>query len=242
LILGGDRVRAQVIDRDEEGWLVRFPDCPEGVVAMLQQVGRMPLPPYIHRGDDDPGAEDRDRYQTVYAREPGAVAAPTAGLHFTDDLFERLDTRGVARATLTLHVGAGTFAPVRAVHVEEHRMHAERFSVPQSTADAIREARGRGGRVVAVGTTVVRALESCATGAGCVAAGRGECDLFVYPGYRFQVVDAMLTNFHLPKSTLLMLVCAFGGQRRVLDAYSEAVQEGYRFYSYGDAMLLVRAD
>jgi len=240
LVFGEGRVRAQVIERGEDGWLVRFPDRPGGVEEMLWEIGRMPLPPYIHRNSGDSDREDRDRYQTVFARHPGAVAAPTAGLHFTGSLLARLEEAGVTRANLTLHVGAGTFTPVRSERVEDHRMHTERFELPPQTADAIRDARSRGGRVVAVGTTAVRTLEGCAKGDGLVAAGRGECDLFIYPGYRFEVVDAIITNFHLPRSTLLMLVCAFAGRRRILEAYAAALREGYRFYSYGDAMLMNR--
>jgi S-adenosylmethionine:tRNA ribosyltransferase-isomerase len=201
----------------------------------------MPLPPYIRREDADPDAPDRERYQTIYAREPGAVAAPTAGLHFTKRLLDELSEGGIESAQITLHVGTGTFLPVRVTRVEEHRMHSERFDLPESTVDAIRRTRERGGRVVAVGTTVVRTLESSAVGDRRVGAGSGDCDLFIYPGYRFRVVDALLTNFHLPCSTLLMLVCAFAGHGEVLAAYGEALREDYRFYSYGDAMLAIGA-
>ena len=203
----------------------------------LRQHGRVPLPPYVRRA---PGPADAERYQTVYARQEGAVAAPTAGLHFDEEMLAGLSRRGVETAFVTLHVGAGTFLPVRSERVEDHRMHAERLTVPAGTAEAVRAARRRGRRVVAVGTTVVRALET-ASRAGEPAAFSGETDLFVYPGYRFRAVDALLTNFHLPESTLLMLVCAFAGTDRVLAAYRHAVARRYRFFSYGDAMFLPRA-
>lgn len=200
--------------------------------------GEVPLPPYIDRA---PADEDRERYQTVFARTPGAVAAPTAGLHFDDALFERLEARGVGRAFLTLHVGAGTFAPVRTEQVEAHRLHPERVTVSAALCDRIEEARGRGGRVVAVGTTVVRALETAALG-GRLEPFEGETDLFIYPGFKFRVVDALVTNFHLPESSLLMLVAAFAGRERTLAAYRHAVAERYRFFSYGDAMFVTPAN
>ncbi len=208
----------------------------------LERHGRMPLPPYIRRGrGEDPWREtDRASYQTVFARERGGVAAPTAGLHFTRELLERLEARGVERAALTLHVGEGTFRPVRAEHTADHVMHPEEFVLPEGTVAAIELCRTRGRRVVAVGTTVVRVLESCADVDGRVRAGAGTTQLFLQPGAAFRVVDALLTNFHLPRSTLLMLVCAFAGRERVLRLYSEAIERGYRFYSYGDAMLLLR--
>lgn len=211
------------------------------IPELLERAGRVPLPPYIHRADDlDPRDElDRERYQTVYAREPGAVAAPTAGLHLTEELLARLAERGVERATVTLHVGPGTFRPVETEHMEEHRMHAERFHLPEETCAAVARCRARGGRVVCVGTTTVRVLESRASEDGALAPGSGSTDLFLLPGHRFRCVDALLTNFHLPRSTLLALVCAFGGTERVLALYREAVERGYRFYSYGDAMLLL---
>ncbi|MEO6270393.1 MAG: tRNA preQ1(34) S-adenosylmethionine ribosyltransferase-isomerase QueA, partial [Lautropia sp.] len=196
--------------------------------------GRLPLPPYIgHAGD----ADDDSRYQTVYASRPGAVAAPTAGLHFDAAILERLRERGVATAMLTLHVGAGTFLPVRTENLAEHRMHSERFEIPVETARLLAQTRSRGGRIVAVGTTSLRALE--ASGGR---AGSAETDLFVTPGYRFSVVDMLVTNFHLPKSTLLMLVSAFAGVDAIRRAYSHAIAKRYRFFSYGDAMLLQRCD
>jgi S-adenosylmethionine:tRNA ribosyltransferase-isomerase len=200
----------------------------------------MPLPPYVHRVPGDPReAADRERYQTVFARHPGAAAAPTAGLHFTPEVLQRLEARGVARTAVTLHVGPGTFLPFRGEEVpDDHRLHEEPFAVPQEAAAAIADARARRSRVVAVGTTVARTLETAAGEDGTVRAGAGRTRLFLRPGSRFRVVDALLTNFHLPRSSLLLLVCAFAGRERTLAAYREAVAEGYRFYSYGDAMLV----
>jgi len=224
--LGGGRWRVQLRARGGD------------VAAELERCGRAPLPPYIARdGREDP-AVDRERYQTVYARVPGAVAAPTAGLHFTPELLARIAALGVELATVTLHVGEGTFAPVRAEQVEQHRMHSEAYELPETTAAAVETARARGGRVIAVGTTSARTLETCARPGRTVAAGAGESSLFLYPGRPGVVVDALLTNFHLPQSTLLMLVAAFAGRERVLAAYAEAVARGYRFFSFGDAMLI----
>ncbi|HEY5790334.1 MAG TPA: tRNA preQ1(34) S-adenosylmethionine ribosyltransferase-isomerase QueA [Gammaproteobacteria bacterium] len=206
--------------------------------AWLERAGHVPLPPYIARDDE---TADRERYQTVFARHPGAVAAPTAGLHFDAELLERLQGAGVELAWVTLHVGAGTFQPVRAERLQEHRMHREWVEVTAATCAAVAATRARGGRVVAVGTTAVRSLESAAAG-GTLAPLRGDTDLFITPGYRFRCVDALLTNFHLPESTLLMLVCAFAGYRQVLAAYRHAVAARYRFFSYGDAMLLTRRE
>ncbi|GIX22678.1 MAG: S-adenosylmethionine:tRNA ribosyltransferase-isomerase [Gammaproteobacteria bacterium] len=208
----------------------------EPVFERLERIGRIPLPPYIRRPD---AAIDRERYQTVYARRPGAVAAPTAGLHFDEPLLAALAARGVERLFVTLHVGAGTFQPVRGERIEEHRLHSEQAEITAETVAAIEAVRARGGRVVAVGTTVVRTLESAAAG-GRLRPFRGETDLFIVPGHEFRVVDALITNFHLPRSTLLMLVCAFGGRERVLAAYRHAVEHRYRFFSYGDAMFLER--
>jgi len=234
------------VDPDGRGqpfWDVELWDPAEpevGVVELLERAGRIPLPPYIERDAEDPrDAQDRELYQTIYAREPGAVAAPTAGLHFTPELFERLAERGIERAHLTLHVGPGTFLPITVDDPAQHRMHAERFNLPESTARAVERCRARGGRVVAVGTTTVRVLESCADAEGRLTAGEGETSIFLTPGYRFRAVDALLTNFHLPGSTLLLLVAALAGRRRVLDLYTEAVERGYRFYSYGDATLFL---
>jgi S-adenosylmethionine:tRNA ribosyltransferase-isomerase len=205
--------------------------------AALARAGRIPLPPYIRR---EPVELDRERYQTIWARAPGSAAAPTAGLHFTEGLLARLEARGVRRAAVTLHVGPGTFLPVRAGSIEDHRMHPERYEVSAATAAEIEACRARGGRVVAVGTTSVRTLESAFDGTR-VSPGSGRTSLFIRPGHAFRAVDALVTNFHLPRSTLLMLVCALGGTDRVLAAYREAVARRYRFFSYGDAMLLVRA-
>ncbi|MCU0561410.1 MAG: tRNA preQ1(34) S-adenosylmethionine ribosyltransferase-isomerase QueA [Desulfobacterales bacterium] len=202
---------------------------------LLDRQGHVPLPPYIRRLDRP---EDRKAYQTVYAAVRGAVAAPTAGLHFTPELLEEIRAKGVAVACITLHVGYGTFAPVRSADIRTHRMHAERYHISASAAEAVNAARDAGRRVVAVGTTAVRTLEFAAGDDGRVRSGSGWCDLFIYPGYRFKAIDAMITNFHLPKSTLLMLVAAFAGREPILDAYRAAVAEGYRFYSYGDAMLI----
>jgi S-adenosylmethionine:tRNA ribosyltransferase-isomerase len=210
----------------------------EGVTDLakiLAAVGHVPLPPYIRRAD---GARDRDDYQTVYAAHDGAIAAPTAGLHFTGELLERLERKGVCIARITLHVGYGTFVPVRAADIRDHRMHAEWFDLPAEAADAISETRARGGRVAAVGTTCIRTLEYCAIAGGRVEARRGMCDLFIYPGFAFKVVDVLITNFHLPKSTLMMLVSAFAGRERIMNAYAEAIRHEYRFFSYGDAMLI----
>jgi S-adenosylmethionine:tRNA ribosyltransferase-isomerase len=219
---------ATVIAR--EGDLVEF-ELDREPAPYFEAHGEVPLPPYIER---TAGAQDRERYQTVYARDPGSVAAPTAGLHFDDTMLRRLAAGGVECAWLTLHVGAGTFQPVRAERLEDHRMHFERAQVPAAAVEAIAAARRRGGRVVAVGTTVVRSLETAAHG-GTLEPFEGETDLFIHPGFRFRVVDAMLTNFHLPESTLLMLVSAFAGSERVLEAYRHAVAKAYRFFSYGDA-------
>jgi S-adenosylmethionine:tRNA ribosyltransferase-isomerase len=221
---------------DGEGFYeVRFDRDEAGLAEALERVGRIPLPPYIRRAPD---AGDRERYQTVVAREPGSVAAPTAGLHFTPGLLARLASRGVTRATVTLHVGPGTFLPVRTSRLEEHRMHSERYEVPEATCRAFDATRRAGGRVVAVGTTAVRTLESAITPEG-LTAGPGRTGIFILPGHAFRAVDGLLTNFHLPRSTLLALVCAFGGTERVLPAYREAVSARYRFFSYGDAMALL---
>ena len=208
------------------------------VAAALERCGRAPLPPYIAREGREDVAADRARYQTVFARTPGAIAAPTAGLHFTHELLQRLSASGIELAWVTLHVGEGTFAPVRTNVVAEHRMHPERYELPVATAAAIAAAKARGGRVIAVGTTSCRTLETCARDDGTVLAGNGTSELFLHPGCRFRVVDGLLTNFHLPQSTLLMLVAAFAGRERVLAAYADAVARGYRFYSFGDAMLI----
>ena len=218
-------------------------------MTALNRVGLTPLPPYIHRDQEPPGeasaqqqaqeTADRERYQTVYAREPGAVAAPTAGLHFDEAMLERLAACDVGIARITLHVGLGTFQPVRVENIEEHQMDVERYQITAEAAQTINACRADGGRIVAVGTTVVRTLEAVADDSGQIAADSGETSLFVYPGYQFRAVDMLLTNFHLPRSTLLMLVSAFAGREQVLSAYQEAVSRRYRFYSYGDCMLII---
>jgi S-adenosylmethionine:tRNA ribosyltransferase-isomerase len=208
---------------------------PEPFDRMLESIGHVPLPPYIHRQDT---RQDHHSYQTVYAEHKGAIAAPTAGLHFTRTLLKRLADKGVSLTYVTLHVGYGTFVPVRVTDIRQHRMHAEWFSLPDDTAQAVARAKENGGRVVAVGTTCVRTLEYCASEEGRLTAQSGMCDLFIYPGYRFKIVDAMITNFHLPQSTLLMLVSAFAGRDAILKAYAEAARQTYRFYSYGDAMFI----
>jgi S-adenosylmethionine:tRNA ribosyltransferase-isomerase len=243
----------EVLGREGQFYRLRFP---VSVMQVLEAEGEVPLPPYIDRPAT---AGDEANYQTVYARQPGAVAAPTAGLHFTRAMLDALPLQGVEVASVTLHVGAGTFQPVRVTDIQDHHMHFERYEVPAEAAEAVNRARQRGGRIVAVGTTVVRTLETAALQlqdkvadgergrlnagqpeTGLIEAGRGETDLFITPGFQFRVVDALLTNFHLPESTLLMLVCAFGGYRRVMAAYAAAVAAGYRFFSYGDAMFLER--
>jgi len=219
-------------------WTFELRDAGGDVHGALERVGRAPLPPYIARGADEDVARDRARYQTVFARNPGAVAAPTAGLHFTEPLLAELRTRGIEQSFVTLHVGEGTFLPVRAETVEQHVMHREDYVLPEGTAQAVDAARARGGRVVAVGTTACRTLETCAASGRCVAAGSGSSQIFLYPGHGPQVVDVLFTNFHLPQSTLLMLVASMVGREEILRVYAEAIREGYRFYSFGDAMLI----
>ena len=238
----GDGLRARVVARTCDGYEIGLEADEGDPVEAFYRLGNVPLPPYIRRAPHDPRDPiDRERYQTVFAERPGAVAAPTAGLHFTKALLEAVAARGVRTARLTLHVGPGTFLPVRSDDVEDHAMHAEAYDLPEATARAVHETRRSGGRVVAVGTTVVRTLEAAAAPDGTLRPGTGSCDLFILPGHRFLAIDVLLTNFHLPRSTLLMLVCAFAGRERVLAAYAEAVREGYRFYSYGDAMFLGEA-
>jgi S-adenosylmethionine:tRNA ribosyltransferase-isomerase len=228
---------AEVIGREGEFYRLRF-DVGQPLESWLQQAGELPLPPYIHRA---PGADDADRYQTVFAREPGAVAAPTAGLHFDQALLDALRARGVDSGHVTLHVGAGTFQPVRVDELSEHQMHSEWLNVGAELVAKVRRARADGGRVVAVGTTVVRALESAMRGDE-LQPFAGETSIFILPGVRVRSVDALLTNFHLPESTLLMLVSAFAGKERIFAAYAHAIEQRYRFFSYGDAMLLFPQD
>jgi len=231
----GDGLAAVVIDA-EHGELrrLRF-DWQGDFQAQLERHGRIPLPPYIRRSEED---DDRDRYQTVFAREAGSVAAPTAGLHFTPGVLEELAGRGVEIRPLTLHVGPGTFQPVRVENLAEHRMHREYYEIPETLAAAVNDARRDGRRIVAVGTTTTRALESACGDDGLLCPGAGDTEIFITPGFRFRVVDALVTNFHLPRSTLLMLVSAFAGRERVLEAYGHAVKQRYRFFSYGDCMLI----
>jgi len=233
-------LRGEVTAQEPDGALeVRLSLGGDALLAALWEAGEIPLPPYI-RTHGEPAVRDPHaaRYQTIFARKPGASAAPTAGLHFTPELISSLEAAGVRRATLTLYVGPGTFLPVRTDDVSQHRMHEERFEVPDETARLVAETRARGGRVIPVGTTALRALEAAAADDGTLRTGPGATDLFVTPGYRFRVVDALVTNFHLPRSTLLMLVSALAGRERMLAAYEEAVRERYRFFSYGDAMLI----
>ena len=228
-------LQAEVVARGSFGERrIRFSHVPD-FFGLIEKLGHVPLPPYIARSDRQ---ADRDRYQTVYARERGSVAAPTAGLHFTTEILEILQQRGIEMAEITLHIGLGTFQPIRVERVELHRLHAEHFAISDETADRINSALSSGRRIVAVGTTSVRTLEYSARQTGQVRAGSGEADLFIYPGFQFRVVGALLTNFHLPRSTLLMLVSAFGGRDPVLKAYQHAVKQRYRFYSYGDCMFL----
>jgi S-adenosylmethionine:tRNA ribosyltransferase-isomerase len=229
-----DAVSATVVERSDDFFLLEFDD---EVTAILERVGEVPLPPYIERSA---GPDDESRYQTVYARQPGAVAAPTAGLHFDQAMLDRLSAAGVHFAYVTLHVGAGTFQPVRVDDVNQHVMHGERYEIPVATIRALEQAQAAGGRVTAVGTTSLRALESAAR-SGKLVGGSGETRLFIRPGYEFRVVNRLLTNFHLPRSTLLMLVSAFAGIENIRRAYRHAVEARYRFFSYGDAMLIERA-
>lgn len=231
-----DEAEAEVTGRAGEFFELRFE---KPVLEVLEAFGRVPLPPYIEHA---PEKSDESRYQTVYAQHPGAVAAPTAGLHFTEELLERLRAKGVDIEYVTLHVGAGTFQPVRVENLSEHHMHSEWYSMPADVAERINRAKAEGRRVIAVGTTSLRTLESAADRIGHVEAGARDTRLFITPGYKFRIVDALVTNFHLPKSTLVMLVSALVGRERILEAYAHAVAEGYRFFSYGDACFIEKAD
>jgi S-adenosylmethionine:tRNA ribosyltransferase-isomerase len=230
-----DRLTATVVEGGGDGYRhVRF-DVEGDFLSLLDEIGRLPLPPYIDR---EPQRDDRERYQTTFSARPGAVAAPTAGLHFTPEILDQLRSKGVQICPLTLHVGLGTFLPVRVEKVEEHRMHAEAYDIPVTTAEAVNTAKREGRRVIALGTTVTRTLEYAVNDQGLLQSGGGLTDMFIYPGYRFKIVEALLTNFHLPQSTLLMLVSALAGRDFVLEAYRRAVAERYRFFSYGDCMLI----
>jgi len=233
-IMLDDGSEAEVLGRDGEFFRLRF-DVAEPLEKLLLRVGHMPLPPYIERADD---VSDKERYQTIFARHTGAVAAPTAGLHFDQPLMQALQSRGIGTDYITLHVGAGTFQPMRAESVEDHRMHREWLNVGAELVERIRRTRAAGGRVIAVGTTVVRALESACRD-GELQPFSGETQIFIFPGYRFSAIDGLVTNFHLPQSTLLMLVSALAGRELILDAYRHAVEARYRFFSYGDAMLIL---
>jgi S-adenosylmethionine:tRNA ribosyltransferase-isomerase len=230
-------LRAEVLSQAGDCCEVRFV-CENDFDQVLDRVGKVPLPPYIRRGSETGFHEDHVAYQTIYASEKGAIAAPTAGFHFSAELMTQLQNMGIAVVPITLHVGYGTFIPVRVSDIRDHRMHSETYAITRQAAEVINDARAGGARIVAVGTTSVRTLEFSAAENGRVMAGAGHCNLFIYPGYRFKAVDAMITNFHLPRSTLLMLVSAFTGRDNVLNAYKAAIENGYRFYSYGDAMLI----
>ena len=233
LIMLEDGSRLEVIGREGSFFHLSFLDG--SLAGLLQRLGHMPLPPYITREDT---AADRERYQTVYARNPGAVAAPTAGLHFDRDMLDKIDLQGIGRVCITLHVGAGTFQPVRSENIEDHRMHAEYLEVSASVCEAIEQAKSKGGRIIAVGTTAVRSLETAAAN-GELRPFSGDSRIFIYPGYEFKVIDGLVTNFHLPESTLLMLVSALAGLKETRAAYRHAIEEQYRFFSYGDAMLVL---
>jgi S-adenosylmethionine:tRNA ribosyltransferase-isomerase len=235
LLFGTGELEAEVLERGEYGLRTLRFRCPGDFRETLSKLGHVPLPPYIRRPDQP---ADRERYQTVFARREGAVAAPTAGLHFTPEILAAVRERGSETAEITLEVGYGTFQPIHSETVERHRMHSETYEISAEAAEAVERARAAGRPVLAVGTTVVRALEDCAGRQRKVAPGRFEASLFIYPGHHFRVVNQLLTNFHLPRSSLLLLVCAFAGRERVLAAYAHAVQAGYRFYSYGDCMLI----
>ncbi len=230
-------LRAEVLRPSGDCYEVKF-TCENDFDQVLYQVGKVPLPPYIRREPGTEFSEDHTAYQTIYASEKGAIAAPTAGFHFSPELMTQLRDMGIAVVPITLHVGYGTFIPVRVSDIRDHRMHSEAYAITRQAAEIINDARAGSARVVAVGTTSVRTLEFSASENGRVMAGAGPCNLFIYPGYQFKVVDAMITNFHLPRSTLLMLVSAFTGRNSILNAYQAAIENGYRFYSYGDAMLI----
>jgi S-adenosylmethionine:tRNA ribosyltransferase-isomerase len=233
-LLLDENISFDVLGRSGDMYLLCF-DGEEKLTDVINRLGHMPLPPYIERNDE---SEDKERYQTVFSEESGAVAAPTAGLHFTQQILDELKDKGIDNTKLTLHVGAGTFQPVRVDDVKQHKMHSEYAQVPADVVKKIHETKNNGGRILAVGTTVVRSLETAAKG-GVLVSFEGDTDIFIYPGFKFNVVDMMLTNFHLSESTLLMLVSAFAGKENIMQAYQHAIKEKYRFYSYGDAMLIM---
>ena len=237
ILIFDEGLTGQVTGFQDSTFSVRF-TCKDNFDHVLNKIGKIPLPPYIRREGENAPCNDKEKYQTVYAAAKGAIAAPTAGLHFSKKLLEKLKNKGISTVEITLHVGYGTFLPVRSNDIRRHRMHSEHFSVPEETARTVNTARKEGRRVIAVGTTSVRTLEYAADDEGKLLSGTGKCDLFICPGYEFKIIDAMITNFHLPKSTLLMLVSAFAGREKVLAAYQEAIKKRYRFYSYGDAMLI----
>lgn len=231
---GGGKLRAEVIDvRDDGNRVVRF-HCEDNFYSVLEEIGQMPLPPYITEK-----LEDKERYQTVYSKEKGSAAAPTAGLHFTEEMLKEIEAAGIGLAYITLHVGLGTFRPVKEENILDHKMHSEHYSISEETAKLINSTRENGGRVISVGTTTCRTLESVADGNGRISVGSGCTDIFIYPGYKFKAIDGLITNFHLPESTLIMLVSAFMGYERTMEAYKEAVKERYRFFSFGDSMLII---
>lgn len=232
-----DDIQLELMEREEDMFVLDIIGDLT-VLELMQKVGHMPLPPYIQRDDE---VEDIDRYQTVYARNPGAVAAPTAGLHFTDELMQKITEQGIDSVFVTLHIGAGTFQPVRVNNIEEHQMHSEYLEVSEDVCEKVKKCKASGGRVIAVGTTSVRCLETAAH-AGELNPYQGETDIFIYPGYKFEIVDALITNFHLSESTLLMLVSAFAGQDNIMDAYQHAIEQRYLFFSYGDAMFLCKEE
>lgn len=230
------QLNATVVEKSGEMYIVDF-HSDKSVLEWLERIGQIPLPPYVQREAEE---SDKTRYQTVYAKHEGAVAAPTAGLHFDEPMMRAIVDRGIETAFVTLHVGAGTFQPVRVQNIVEHKMHREYIEVSQSVVDKIKAAKARGGRVIAIGTTTVRALESACLNTGMIEAFSGETDIFIYPGFKFRCIDALVTNFHLPSSTLLMLVCAFAGYDQVMAAYQHAIEKKYRFFSYGDAMFIAK--
>jgi S-adenosylmethionine:tRNA ribosyltransferase-isomerase len=237
ILFFGTEIRARITGFRDGIYQVCF-NVQDDFQETLDRICNVPLPPYIKRKEETSPCNDRIAYQTVYAEKKGAIAAPTAGLHFTQELLQEIRSKGISIVEITLHVGYGTFLPVRVQDIRTHRMHSERYYIPRKTAEAINQKKREGGRVIAVGTTSVRTLEYAANDVGTVQYGSGKCDLFIYPGYRFRIVDGMITNFHLPKSTLLMLVSAFPGREKILAAYRQVIREKYRFHSYGDAMFI----